>query len=65
MEESIYHIIPPEKPKPYRPKMYHSQFPALIDPTGSTFNNKTTASPGINNVSGDYQRSLATHNYQN
>lgn len=47
MEESIYQIIPAEKAKPQKAKMYHSQFPGVIDPTGSTFNNKTTGSPGV------------------
>jgi hypothetical protein len=46
-EESIYNLIVPEKVVPKKPRMYRSQFPGEIDPTGSTFNNRTTEIPGV------------------
>jgi hypothetical protein len=42
MEESIYQLIPPEVIPIKKPAMYHSRFPGVIAPTGSTFNNHTT-----------------------
>jgi hypothetical protein len=46
-EESIYNLIVLDKPIIRKPQLYHSHFPAVIDPTASTFNNKTTDLPGV------------------
>jgi hypothetical protein len=47
MEESIYNLIVPDKVVVPKPKMYRSQLPGVIDPTASTFNNRTTDIPGV------------------
>lgn len=42
--------IPYEAPK----QRYKSKFPGNLPPSYSTFNNKTTNHPGVNNVGGDF-----------
>lgn len=51
MEESIYSLIQPEPTLKFKPAMFRSQFPGVIAPTGSTFNNKTTNNQGVSQSS--------------
>ena len=43
MDESIYKLIVPEKPKILKEARYKSKFPPIITPTGSTLCLKTTS----------------------
>ena len=60
-QESIYNIIPKDKIIPEKDKLYKSQFPYWIAPTGSTFNLKNTSFPDIANLNGDFSLPRGAH----
>ena len=60
-EESIYNLIPKEFVEPPKPPMYKSKYPGELPPTYSTFCLKTTAKPGISNISGNYEEIKEPH----
>jgi hypothetical protein len=47
MEETIYNIIPKQRPCSAKEPRYSSKYPSNIPPSYSTFNIKTTSKPGV------------------
>ena len=60
-EESIYNLIPKEFVPAPKPPMYKSKYPGELPPTYSTFCLKTTAKPGVSNISGSYEEIKEPH----
>lgn len=57
-------MIPKEYVPPPKEPMYRSQFPAKLPPTSSTFNNKTTSRPKVNNLNGDFELNKGPHTHK-
>ena len=60
-EETIYNLIPKEFVAPPKQPMYKSKYPSELPPTYSTFCLKTTAKPGVSNVSGNFEEIKEPH----
>lgn len=50
MEESIYNIIPKQRPWTAKEPRYQSKFPPNVPPSYSTFNVGTTSKPGVHGI---------------
>lgn len=64
MSESIYNLIPRERPPVHKPSMHRSMFPGTLAPTGSTFGPSVTSQVVVTNLSGEFAPSSPIHNHR-